>query len=112
LIYFNDEFSTDEYSVDFISFFKKKYNYNKEDHIEMQKELKKQLEKLKIMNTSYNNDLEIFNKINKDILDNKITKDDINPVFRNKYDFFNTSNIKDNNIITEYEKKFFIIYNN
>lgn len=78
----------------------------------MQKELTKQLEKLKIMNTSYNNDLEIFNKINKDILDNKITEDDINPVFRNKYDFFNTSNTKDNNIITEYEKKFFINYNN
>ena len=112
LIYFNNEFSTDENSIDFISFFKKKYNFNKEDLVQMQKELTKQLEKLKIMNTSYNNDLEIFNKINKDILDNKITEDDINPVFRNKYDFFNTSNTKDNNIITEYEKKFFINYNN
>ena len=112
LIYLNNEISTDEYSIDFISFFKKKYNYNKEDIIEIQKELNKQLDKLKIINTSYNNDLEIFNKINKDILDNKIDENDINPIFRNKYEFFNTSNIQDNNIIIEYEKIFFANNNN
>ena len=104
LVYYNDELSTDEYTEYIISYFKKKYNYNEEDVIEIQKELKKQMEKLKNMKKSYNNDLDTFNKINNDVINNKITLDEINPIFRNKYEFFKSSN--DN--INEYEKKFYL----
>jgi len=41
LIYYNDELSIDDNTNEIILYFKKKYNYNKEDLIEMQKELKK-----------------------------------------------------------------------
>ena len=62
------------------------------------------MEKLKNMKKSYNNDLDTFNKINNDVINNKITLDEINPIFRNKYEFFKSSN--DN--INEYEKKFYL----
>ena len=107
-VYYNDELSTDEYTENIILHFKKKYKYNEDDVVEIQKELKKQMDKLKIIKTSYNNDLDTFNKINNDVTNNKITLDEINPIFRNKYEFFKSSN--DN--INEYEKKFYLNLNN
>ena len=100
LVYYNDELSTDEYTENIILHFKKKYKYNEDDVIEIQKELKKQMEKLKNIKLSYNNDLDTFNKI-----DDKISSlDEINPIFRNKYEFFKSPN----NNIAEYEKRFYL----
>lgn len=103
LIYYNNELSTDEYTSDIILYFKKKYNYNEEDIVEIQKELKKQTEKLIILEKSFNSDFETFKRINHDVISNNISIDDINQIFKKKYEFFTSSN----NNIMDYEKIFF-----
>ena len=108
-ILFNGKYATDDNAVQLTNYFKNNYEILlcQEDLIKLQEELDNEMEKLNKIKKLFNEDKNTFVKLNKDIESNIINVNDINPIFKKKYQFFidNLSSINDNNkLITLYEK--------
>ena len=106
-IMFNGKYATDDNAIQLTNYFKNNYEMSlyQEDFIKLQEELDNELEKLNKIKKSYYEDKKIFLNINNDIKLNKFNVEDINSIFKKKYQFF-----IDNLLLIDNNDKLILLY--